>query len=137
MKLDVSLDREFGILWLYSEQRSGASAALGTDPNIVALLPNDESRRVIGLLIHGIGAYLPLGKLDYCAETDTLTFGCEIETATETEKNGDFTGYWRPFGDDSDGDMDAIAVRLRNASKHLAPVLREQAHPEGRQAATA
>ena len=135
MKLNVSHDREFGILWLYSEQPSSASTALGTDPNVVALLLNDESRQVIGLLIHGIGAYLPLGKLDYCVETDTLTFGCEIETATETEENEDLIGYWRPFENNSDGEMDAIAVSLRNASKHLTPLLREQAHPEEHQRA--
>ena len=37
-------------------------------------------------------------------------------------KNGDLIAYWRPDEYDPD-DLVAVAVDLRNASKHLAPVI--------------
>ncbi len=123
MKLKVSYDQEFGIFWIRSDQRSGMSTSLITDVNLVIDMPSEQSCQVVGLEVHGIEAYLPLGKLSYCTETDTLTFGSEVETATVAEENGDFVGYWRPDEDYPDDAMEAVAVDLRNASKHLAPVI--------------
>ena len=84
-----------------------------------------ESHVPVGLEVIGVSAWLPLGKRGYCKETDTLTFGSDTETATVIAENGDLIAYWSPDQYDPDYLL-PIAVDLRNASKHLAPVLEAQ-----------
>ena len=54
-------------------------------------------------------AYLPLGISD--------------GNDAQVSKNGDIVGYWTPDKVDPADWMDAVGVAVRNASKHLAPVL--------------
>ena len=67
--------------------------------------------------------WLPLGKRGYCEETDILTFGDGVETATVVAENGDLVAYWGPDEYDPDSSLLPIAVDLRNASKHLAAII--------------
>lgn len=84
-------------------------------------LPDDESHKAVGLEVLGISAWLPLGKLGYCKETDTLTFGNPSEAPAVSAQNGDLVAHWRRDAS-SAGGLTAIAVDLRNASQHLAPI---------------
>ena len=83
-----------------------------------------KSHVPVGLEVIGVSAWLPLGKRGYCKETDTLTFGGNVETATVIAENGDLIAYWSPDQFDPDHLL-PIAVDLRNASKNLAPVIEE------------
>ena len=122
MKLIAHYDPECDALGLHSGQPRSVSSTLATDVNIVIDLSNKERRKIVALEVLGISGYLPLGKAGYCEQTDTLTFGSEIKTATLVVKNGDLIAYWR-----SDNlppiSMEPVAVDLKNASIHLAPVI--------------
>ena len=81
-----------------------------------------DSREAVGVEVSGFSVYLPLRRPDYCESADTLTIGARRETATLVAENGDLVAYWRPdeFAPD---DLEPFAVDLRNASRHLAPLL--------------
>ena len=118
--LDLSYPGRVGVSFRIDEPHRGFA---------VAHLPTEGELRMLALEVLGFSDYLPLdGFEDYCAETDTLLVGGKLETATKVVESGDFVAYWRPAfgyeGDDvSDEDLDVHAVELRNASKHLAPVI--------------
>ena len=125
MKLRVHYDSECDAFGLHSGQWSKISADLETAPGVVVDLAGDDglSCQVVGLEVLGMSAFLPLGKLGYCEETDTLTFGAGIEVATEIVENEDLVAHWRPDEYDPDLWRVPIALDLRNASKHLAPIM--------------
>ena len=104
------------------KQPHRATYELATVGMVMIDVPDEDSYEAVGLEVFAISAWLPLGKRGYCAETDTLTFGHGTETATVVAENGDLVAYWRPDQYDP-GDTVAVAVDLRNASKHLAPVI--------------
>ena len=125
MKLRLHYDSECDAFGLYSESGvSKTSSELETAPGVVVDLANNDdlSCQVVGLEVLGMSAYIPLGKLGYCEETDTLTFGVEIKTASEVVENEDLVAYWRP-DDYLEDFMIPFAFDLRNASRHLAPVM--------------
>ena len=66
----------------------------------------------------------------YDAATDTLTLGDKPDAGADYRvvDNGDFVSY-RQWFDDGSG-WDIVAVDLRQASIHLAPVLAALAQPE-------
>ena len=122
MNLIAHYDPEIdAISWHYG-QPTGGGYEVAENWSIIFHVPEDESRCAVELEVIGISAWLPLGKRAYCKETDTLTFGNGTETATVIAENGDLIAYWRPDEYDPD-DLTPIAVDLRNASKHLAPVI--------------
>ena len=83
----------------------------------------EDTHEPTSLDVIGFSYYIPLSPYrGYCKETDTLTFGEEAETATLIVEGDDLVAYWRCDGPDPD-DYVAVAVELRNASKHLAPVI--------------
>lgn len=122
MELEVHYDPECDAIGLHSGQQRNGSASLVTDVDVIIDLANEDSRQAVALEVLSISAYLPLGKHGYCDGTDTLTFGGEIDTATLVVKNGDLIAYWRranlPLVS-----MEPVAVDLKNASKHLKPVI--------------
>lgn len=60
----------------------------------------------------------------YDAETDTLTFGNGLDRAEFAVANGDLVAHWGFAELDSEPEFyTPVAVQLRNASKHLAPVI--------------
>ena len=122
MKLRVHYDPECDAIGLHSGQQRKASASLVTSVDVIIDLANEDSHRAVALEVLGISGYLPLGKASYCEETDTLTLGGEIKTATLVVNNGDLIAYWRP-DNLPPVSMEPIAVDLRNASKHLKPVI--------------
>ena len=110
------------------ERRDIGAIDLEYDPYVVIDLPPDDGRKPVALEVLWVSSYLPLETNEkYCAETDTLTIGDELETATLIAENGDLVLYWRPDGYYPD-DMTAIAIDIRNASKHLAPAIVANPH---------
>ena len=122
MNLIAHYDPEIDAVSLHYGQPTCGGYEVTENWSIILHVPEDESRCAAELEVIAISAWLPLGKRGYCAETDTLTFGRGAETATIVAENGDLIAYWRPDEYDPD-DLVAIAVDLRNASKHLAPVI--------------
>ena len=83
----------------------------------------DNARKPVTLELMFVSRLIPLGaNSGYCSDTDTLVIGGGQTTATLVEANDDLSAYWCPDEDFPD-DLSLIAVSLRNASKHLAPVL--------------
>lgn len=71
--------------------------------------------------------YLELSQeYGYNADTDTLTFGTGLARSEFTVANGDLVAHWAYALPEDDPEPEfyiPVAVQLRNASKHLAPVL--------------
>ena len=122
MKLKVHYDPECDAIGLHCNQPSAATYELEDVGWVMIDLPDEDSYEAIALEVIGISAWLPLGKRGYCAETDTLTIGHGTETATVIAENGDLIAYWRPDQYDPSY-LTPIAIDLRNASNHLAPVI--------------
>lgn len=122
MSLIAHYDPEIDAISLHHNQPTCGGYEVAANWSIIVHVPNEESREAAALEVIGIGAWLPLGKRGYCPETDTLTFGHSLKTATVIAENGDLVAYWRPDHYDPSY-LTPIAVDLRNASKHLAPVI--------------
>ncbi|MDE2787207.1 MAG: hypothetical protein OXL37_11140 [Chloroflexota bacterium] len=125
MNLIAHYDPEIDAISLHYSQPTCGGYEVAENWSIILHVPEKESRCAAGLEVIGVSAWLPLGKRGYCKETDTLTFGGNVETATVIAENGDLIAYWSPDQYDPDYLL-PIAVDLRNASKHLAPVLEAQ-----------
>ena len=123
--MTVHYDPECDAIGLDYKQPHRATYELTTVGMVMIDVPDEDSYKAVGLEVIGVSAWLPLGKRGYCKETDTLTFGGNAETATVIAENGDLVAYWSPDQYDPDYLL-PIAVDLRNASKHLAPVLEAQ-----------
>ncbi len=127
MELTINYDPKSDALALSSGESRDASVLLETEGHAVIDLPDEESYVAVGLEVIGISAYLPLGKRGYSEATDVLTIGDDVACATLVAENEDLIAYWRP--DESDPqDMAPIGLGLRNASKHLAPLMSDFRH---------
>ena len=121
MNLRISFDLQDQIFSLRSTPRSQDSASVLSAPGVVVDFPTEDSNKPVGLEVLGFGAILPLGKMDYSAITDTQSFG-DKDSATSIVENEDLLAYFGPQPDDPDY-LYLVAVELRNASKHLAPLI--------------
>ena len=82
----------------------------------------DNQCKPVTLELMFVSRLMPLTANDgYCSETDTLVIGEGQTMAVLVEENDDLSAYWCPDHDYPD-DLSLVAVSLRNASKHLAPV---------------
>ncbi len=122
--MQISYDTENGILYATTNARAATSASLLNDAGIVVDLATPDGPDIVGLMVMGASAYIPLGK-GYVAETDTLFLGATTDDAAFITETGDFVGYWQEFEGDTSGDWDPIGVALRQASKHLASVIED------------
>ena len=120
--LKMSYDPASDLLWLRDGSPSDGSSLLEEAPFATIEMLDEGSREAVGVEISGFSSYLPLRRPDYCASVDTLTVGARRETATVVAENGDLVAYWRP-DESAPGDLEPFAVDLRNASKHMAPLL--------------
>ena len=128
MKLRAHYDPDIDAISWYYDQPSCGGYEVAHNWSIILHVPDDESHCAVELEVIGISAWLPLGKRGYCEETDTLTIGRGVETATIVAESGDLVAYWAPDEYDP-ADLVPIAVDLRNASKHLAPVIAATSQP--------
>ena len=120
----VHYDQEFSVLRVATGKHGQSGASLLDYPDIALELATVDGYDIVGLLVMGASAYLPLGT-GYDAVADTLTLGERPERPDLTTETGDFVGYWRTHAGDPAGMKDPVGVTLRHASRHLAPVLRQ------------
>lgn len=110
--------------------RSGA--ALRDYWEVILTLADEGSELITRLTVLRATNFLPLNPArGYDPNTDTLTLGDKPDADYRVVENGDFAGYWQKC--DGGRYWDIVAVDLRQASVHLAPVLaaRSPATPVG------
>ena len=116
----VSYDREANVLHLTDGAPAATGASLLDDPGIVIELATGEGHDIVGLIVIGASAYLPLGDNGYDAKTDTLVLGAKTDDPALITENGDFVGYWQVDELAPEGFRDPVGVAIRRASTHLA-----------------
>ena len=122
MSLRVKYSPEDDILLLDTSEKGEGSWDVEGHYWTVIDLPFGGGYRPVALEIMFASDLMPLEiNGGYCSETDTLFIGEGKDAATFVEENGDLAAYWRQ--DDDLDDLSLVAVSLRNASKHLAPVI--------------
>ena len=120
----VSYDKEANVLHVTTEAPKATAASLLDDPGIAVELVTWDGHEIVGLIVMGASAYIPLG-LGYDSDTDTLFMGMKTSDPAHITETGDFVGYWQLDEDNPNGACDPIGVALKHASKHLAEVLAE------------
>ena len=121
MDLKVLYDREVNALNIitYETEKEETCIPLRDEGSVVLGVAYGDLRHIVSIEALGASAWLPLGKRDYDAETDTLTIGLASGDEVQVTENGDIVGYWVPDDLDPSEFMDPIGVALRNASVHL------------------
>ena len=104
-----------------SEKRPTRTVDLESTTFVMIDFVDEISYEPVNLELLSVSGHLPLEQNEkYRKETDTLTFGEGVDTATLITENGDLVAYWRPSPTDYNPErLCAIAVDLRNASKYL------------------
>ncbi len=120
--MKTNYDSEADVLSLSTDVRPATSASLLDDPDIVVDLAESDGHDIVGLMVMWASAYLPLKK-GYDPKGDTLLLGTKTDSPDLITENSDFVGYWRAYEGEPDGFMDPVGVLIRDASKHLAPVI--------------
>ena len=128
MTLRLIYDRDVDVLSLETGQKGATSSSVLGLEEVVVDLATEDGHDVTGLMIMGAQAYLPLGTRGYDAGSDTLTLGVAIGDPDLITENGDLVAYWQPDKVEPEGFMHPIGVAVRNASRHLSPMLIEPAN---------
>ena len=122
MGLRVKYSPEDDIVLLTTSERGEGSCDVEDHYWTTVILPFGGGYKPVALDIMFVRDLMPLEtNVGYCSETDTLVIGEGKDTATLVEENDDLTAFWCP--DEYPDDLKLVAVSLRQASKHLAPVL--------------
>lgn len=122
MNLKLHYDPESDAIGVSYGQPSGATHEIEGLGWVMIDLRDEKSQQAIALEVIGISAWLPLGKRGYTSESDTLTFGDHTEPPAVVGEYGDLITNWRRDSS-ATGGLTPISVDLRNASKHLGPVM--------------
>ncbi len=123
MSLRIHYSPEDDIVMLYMDERGEGSYDVEGHYWTRVILPSRGGYKPVALEVMFVSDLMPLetnGR--YCSETDTLVIGDGEGSTALAEENGDLTAYWLPEEDDPD-DLSLVAVALRRASVHLAPVI--------------
>ena len=89
------------------------------DEVVVDLATEDKYSKVVGVEVRGATAWLPLGKMGYDQEADTLMLG-KKEGATVVVAHGHLVAYWKPDPDDFDGKFYIpLGIEVLSARKWL------------------
>ena len=109
--------------------RGGCSGATLRDYfDVILVFESDDTENIARLRVLNVSDFLPLDtERGYDADTDTLTLGDKPAADYRVVENGDFAGYWQEC--DGGRYWDIVAVDLRQASVHLAPVIAAHAQP--------
>lgn len=102
--------------------KSRTDAALLDNPGIVLLTGTDGGCDIVGAVIMAASYNLSL-RHGYDAKSDLLLLGKDTDDPALITNNGDFVGYWKLDEDDPNGFWEPIGVAIKQASKHLAPML--------------
>lgn len=123
MTLRVKYSQEDDIVLLTTSEKSEGGCDVEGHYWTVVFLPAGGGYKPVALEIMFASGLVPLEtNAGYCSDSDMLVIGEGRDIATLAEGNGDLTAYWYPEDDDPD-DLSLVAVSLRNASEHLAPMI--------------
>ncbi len=117
----VHYDREVDVLDIRTGEHYADTFTLRNDDNVAVDIA-DNGRDVVGFLVIGASRFLPLQR-GYDAKSDVLTIGETTDDPAMLAESGDFVGYWQPDEYCPDEFLEPIGVAVRQASKHLAPIL--------------
>ena len=109
--------------------RGGCSGGtLREDFGVIFVFKSEGDENIARLRVLNVSDFLPLSaERGYDADADTLTLGDKPDADYRVVDNGDFVSYRQWFDDGSEWDV--VAVDLRRASVHLAPVLAARSQP--------
>ena len=121
---------EEDVLLLIASPKGGGGGTLRDDFRVIFAIDGEDEgdENITRVDIHDVSRFLPLrAERGYDADTDTLTLGDKPDVDYRVVDNGDFVSYRQWFDDGSEWDV--VAVDLRRASVHLAPVLAARSQP--------
>ena len=126
--MEANYYAEDDTLVLTANRRGRSGGALRDDFGVILTFVDEGSEDITRMRVLHITDFLPLdAERGYDADTDTLTLGDKSDADCRVVKSGDFVGYWQEC--DGGRYWDVVAVDLRRASVHLAPVLAARAQP--------
>ena len=126
--MEANYYAEDDTLVLTANRRGRSGGALRDDFGVILTFVDEGSEDITRIRVLHVTDFLPLdAKRGYDADTDTLTLGDKSDADCRAVKNGDFVGYWQEC--DGGRYWDVVAVDLRRASVHLAPVLAARSQP--------
>ena len=123
-EMEVKYYPEDDVLILIASPNGGGGGTLRDDFGVIFVIDgeDDGDQNVTRVDVHDATRLLPLdAERGYDALTDTLTMGDKPTADCRVVDNGDFVSY-RQWFDDGSG-WDVVAVDVRQASVHLAPVV--------------
>ena len=122
--MQVSYYPEDDVLILIASLKGGGGGTLRDDFGVIFVIDGEDEgdENITRVDIHDVSYCLPLeAERGYDADTDTLTLGDKPTADYRVVDNGDFVSYRQWFDDGSEWDV--VALDLRQASAHLAPVI--------------
>ena len=102
--------------------RSDCAASLYDHPGVAVFLETEKGQSITGFEVIGAEPAI-LSNKGYDAETDILLFGDRADDSALVKENDDFVTHWRKVKLGEESNLFPIGVGLRNASRHLAPVM--------------
>ena len=126
--MEANYYAENDTLVLTANRRGRSGGALRDDFGVILTFVDEGSEDITRMRVLHVTDFLPLDtRRGYDADTDTLTLGDKPDSDCRVVENGDFVGYWQECDDGKYWDV--VAVDLRRASVHLAPVLAARSQP--------
>ena len=120
--MEVKYYHEEDVLLIINFRGGRSGGTLRDDFGVIFTFEDVGNENITRVDIHDVSYLLPLdAERGYDADTDTLTLGDKPTPDYRVVDNGDFVSYRQWFDDGSEWDV--VAVDLRRASAHLAPVL--------------
>ena len=95
-------DPEGDVLHLFTGETPATASSLVDQDDVAVQIATEDGHDLVGIIVIGVSAYLPLGKRGYNVETDTLTLGTVVEDPALVTENGDLMGYWQVDEDEPD-----------------------------------
>ena len=126
MEVNYYPDDDVLLIIKSGDGRSGGT--LRDDFGVIFTFEDVGNENITRVDIHDVSHLLPLdADRGYDADTDILTMGDKPDADYRVVDNDDFVGYWQEC--DGGRYWDIVAVDLRRASEHLAPVIAELPQP--------
>ncbi len=123
MSLQLIYDEDVDVLRVFTgEDETTSSSLTGLEEVVVDL--DGAKNHVVGIMVMGASAYLPLGKRGYDPQTDTLTLGAVVSDPAKITHNSNIVTYWQPDRYEPDRHVEPVGVAIRQASKHLNGILK-------------
>ena len=120
--MEVKYYPEEDVVLIIKSHGGRSGGTLRDDFGVIFTFEDVGNENITRVDIHDVSYCLPLeAERGYDADTDTLTLGDKPTADYRVVDNGDFVSYRQWFDDGSEWDV--VALDLRQASVHLAPVI--------------